>query len=44
METFLNITIIITFTTLFIAMILGGIALLWLSIDLFKDFYRERRS
>jgi hypothetical protein len=44
METLLNITVIVVFTTLFIAMMLGGTAILWLSIDLFKDFYRERRN
>ena len=42
METLLNITIIVTFTTLFIAMMLGGTAIVWIAIDLFRDFYRKR--
>lgn len=42
METLLLITSYFFFATLFLAIILGGIALAWISIDIFKDFYRKR--
>jgi len=44
MELLLVITTYFFFATLFIAMILGGVALVWISIDTFKEFYRERRN
>jgi hypothetical protein len=44
METLLNITALIFFVTLFVAISLGAIALTWLMIDCFKDFRKERRS
>jgi len=44
METLLVVTSWFFFATLFLAIISGGVAIVWITIDLFKDFLKERRN
>jgi len=44
METLLVITTYFFFATLLLAIILGGVAVAWIAIYAFRDFYRERRN